>query len=70
MSIVCLVLHIGTFGTYLTLNTLLIPRGLHQSDTFKRGVEFAFVVYLMFLQFFRVLLPYSKQIMNRRVLDV
>ena len=32
MSIMCLVLHIGIFGTYLTLSTLLIPRVVHQND--------------------------------------
>ena len=56
MSIVCLVLHAGIFGTYLILSTLLIPRDLHQSDTCKRGVEFALVVYLMSR---RYLLPYT-----------
>ena len=56
MSIVCLVLHAGIFGTYLILSTLLIPCDLHQSDTCKRAVEFALVVYLMSR---RYLLPYT-----------
>ena len=35
-----------TFATYFTLSTPLIPRGLHQDDTCKRGVEFALAVYV------------------------
>ena len=53
MSIVFFVLHIGNvFDTYLTLNTLLIPRGLHQNYMSKRRAEFAKVVNLMLLELF------------------
>ena len=59
MSIVCLVLHAGIYGTYLIISTLLIARDLHQSDTCKRGVEFALVAYFMSR---RYLLPYTYNI--------
>ena len=70
MSIVFFVPHIGNvFGTYLTLNTLLIPRSLHQNYMYKRRVEFAKFVNRMLLEWFLNFATNCKQIMSQHVLD-